>query len=95
VDRYTVVWAVDVQDDFIEQWIRADSSGRKRLREIANAIDQNLAIAPDTQGSSIPSDPALKVCDLAAFGPHATAVFEILPDDRIVRVLRISVALDD
>jgi hypothetical protein len=92
VAPYTVVWATDVQNDFIDRWIDSDSEARQRLTDIANAIDRELSIKPETKGEALPSEPALRVWSLPGFSPTVSTVFELLPDDRIVRVLRISTA---
>jgi hypothetical protein len=92
VPRFTVVWAPDVQDDFIEQWLVSDSAGRQHLRNIANSIDRELALQPETRGTPLPSAPAVRVWRLPQFSPAVSVTFEVLADDRTVRVLRIAVA---
>jgi hypothetical protein len=93
VKRYTAVWAEDVQNDFIEQWIGADSERRTRLTEIADTIDRELSMRAESLGETLPSEPALRVWRLPGFDPAVSIVYERLADDRIARVLRISMAV--
>jgi hypothetical protein len=91
VPRFTVVWATDVQDDFIDHWLIADRKHRQFLTDMANAIGRELAFAPETCGSQLPSEPALRVWSVPQISPAASVVFEVLEEDRVVRVLRITV----
>ena len=61
MSRYTVVWSRDVRDDFIEHWLNSQSEQRKRLTEVANRVDRELASAPDQKGVPLPSEPSLQV----------------------------------
>jgi hypothetical protein len=45
--RYTVVWDADVEAPFIDAWLASDSLTRAMLTEIANWVDQNLAVNAD------------------------------------------------
>jgi hypothetical protein len=93
VRRYTVVWTSDVQDDFIDRWIAGDSATRHRLTVVANRVDQELAAAPEKRGSPHSLEPEWRVCELFA-DVAARIVYQVVPDDRIVRVLSISLVLD-
>jgi hypothetical protein len=92
VPRFTVVWATDVQDDFLEHWLISDRTQRRFLTDLANAIDRELAFAPVNRGSPLPSEPALRVWSIPQARPTASVVFEILAEDRLVRVLRIAIS---
>lgn len=94
MDRFTVVWSRDVQDDFIDLWLNSDSGQRHRLRDIANTVDRELAVSPEAKGGPLPSEPGLRVWELSGFSPRAWAVFEVQSDDRMVRVLRIRLAVE-
>ena len=93
MSRFTVVWASDVQEDFIDRWIAGDSATRHRLTLVANKVDQELAVAPEKRGFPHPLEPEWRVCELFA-GVVARVVFEVILDDRIVRVLSISLVVD-
>ena len=92
MERYTVVWAADVQNEFIDDWINGDSGRRQLLNDVANTIDRELAIAPENHGEPLPSEPALRVWTITDFVAKVSVAFEVRPDNRIVRVLRISIA---
>jgi hypothetical protein len=92
VPRYTVVWTAEVERDYTNAWLAADSASRQRLTDIANAIDRELARFPASRGQPLPSNPAYRIWVLPYVTPSASVVFRILPTDQIVRVLRITVA---
>ncbi len=94
MDRHTVLWSGDVQDDFTKLWVGSDSSGRNRLTDIANTVDRELAVSPESLGEPLPSDPKLRVWELPGFSPPVSVAYEVLPDDRVVRVLRFRLAID-
>ena len=88
--RFTVVWAADVQDSFANAWIASDSRTRRSLTDIAEWIDTNLADDADVKGQSIP-DRAARTVDvpLRNSGARVSAVYQVLPNDRLVRVIQI------
>jgi hypothetical protein len=51
MDRYTVVWPKDTQDELIDLWIRSD--GRNAVAAAVNAIDLHLAGDAPVQGSEL------------------------------------------
>jgi len=91
--RHTVLWSGDVQGDFTELWVDSDSSRRNRLTDIANTVDRELAVSPEALGELLPSEPELRVWELPGFSPPVSVVYEVLPDDRVVRVLRLRLAV--
>jgi hypothetical protein len=92
VAHYTVVWTSVVENDFIDVWLAADSPTRQQLTAIANTIDQGLTKSPVSLGKPVAADPTIRVWVLPQFQSSVSVDFEILPADRIVRVLRITIA---
>jgi hypothetical protein len=92
VGRFTVVWTLDVQNDYVDLWIKSGSHERARLTRIAETIDRELSVSPDTHGIALPSEPELRVWEPSGFARTVRVAFEVLSDDRLVRVLRIAVA---
>lgn len=88
--RFTVVWADEVQNEFLNHWTEAESATRSRLTEIASAIDRELAYAPEEKGAPLVSEPGCHVWQISSH-LGARVVYEVSSDDRLVRVLRISV----
>ncbi len=94
MDRHTVVWAGDVQDDFVELWVNSDSIQRNRLTDVANTVDRELVVSPNSIGETFPSEPGVRIWQLPGFSPLVSVVFEVLHDDRVVRVLSLRLAVD-
>jgi hypothetical protein len=92
--RYTVVWALDVQNDFIQSWLAGDSDRRRQLTTIADLLDKSLVIAPETRGVAVPSEPSLRIWSMEAADASIAVTFEVFPQDRLVRILRISAVFD-
>jgi hypothetical protein len=85
VAKYTVVWTADVEADFADAWLAADSANRRRLTDIANTVDRELAMSPASRGRPLPSNPAYRVWVLPHFSPSVRVIYRILPADRVVR----------
>ena len=83
---FTVVWTPEVRDDFINQWLNADSKTRNRFTAIANAMDRYLASDPESCGTPHPADPESLICTLPGFTPKVSITFEVKAADRLVRV---------
>jgi hypothetical protein len=90
VVRFTVVWSDDVQNDLIERWLTADSTERHWITELANLLDTVLQESPETRGVALATEPGLRVCKLPGVEPSAFVTFEVFPEDRTVRVTRLS-----
>jgi hypothetical protein len=89
--RYTVIWDEDVETDFINYWMAGDTVTRMLLTEAANWIDCNLAENPETKGQLRPDLGARIIAvPLSVFTARVAATYEISPDDRLVRVIRLS-----
>ncbi len=52
--QYTVVWAKEVEEPFINYWIKGNSLTRVILTEIANRVDTNLSEDADLKGQLRP-----------------------------------------
>lgn len=89
--RYTVLWDEDVEKPFIEFWLAGDSALRAKLTEIANWIDSNLAETPDRQGIYWPDEDArIAEVPLASSAARVSVTFEVVPQDRLVRIVRLT-----
>jgi hypothetical protein len=88
--RYTVVWDPEVEAQFINAWIAGDSTIRAILTEIANWLDSQLAKDPESQGQ-LRSDLQARIIivPLANSSGRVSATYQVLPDDRQVRIVRL------
>lgn len=78
---FTVVWLPAAQDALAELWVR--SVDRQAITDAADRIDRALRLTPDSVGRPQPgyrvyADPPLVVA------------YQVLPDDCLVRVVRVS-----
>lgn len=91
--RYTVVWDKDFEADLIDTWAAADSETRALLTSVADWADEHLVNDPDKQGQTEP-EPGLR----SVVVPHPQAriavIYQVLPDDRQVRLLRMTFRRD-
>ena len=86
--RYTVEWDPDVQADFIDRWVEADSPTRSIFTAAANWVDRELVVDPETKGKYRP-DVDARIVDVPVEGNVLVAVtFHVHPEDRLVRVVR-------
>jgi len=87
MDRYTVIWNADLQNEFTALWSKSDSPTRTNLTEIANWVDRHLAVDPESKGRAAP-----EVDGRIAYVPVpyalVTVTYRVLPDDRQVHVVR-------
>ena len=79
--RFTVVWAPAAEAQLTEVWLAA--TDRRNISDTANQIDQDLRDDPVTVGES--REPGYRI----HLRPPLGVTFEILPADRIVRVLQV------
>jgi hypothetical protein len=89
--KYTVVWAEEVEGPFIDSWVKGDSQMRAALTEIANWVDSNLSLDPELKGREA-FDPGARVVvvPLASSAARVSVIFETVPNDRLVRVIRMT-----
>jgi|GEM_PF-3680905 len=88
--RYTVLWDEDVQSHYIQAWSAGDSDTREVLTEIADWVDKNLIEDPDRRGFARPDlSVRIAVVPLASFAARVSVTFQVLSEDRQVRVVRL------
>ena len=92
--RYTVVWDSGLLAYFIGSWTAADSQTRETLTQVANWVDAYLSLDAETKGRRT-ADGELQVSYVPVAHARVTVTFEVLPDDRQVRVLRMTFVRDD
>ena len=91
MSRYTVVWDPDVETRFIDAWVACDSDTRRCLSNVANWLDGHLANDPQNRGRAIPdSSDRVVAVPITVTTAHVAATFEVLPDDLMVRILRLT-----
>jgi hypothetical protein len=76
---YTVVWVPAAEQELAQLWM--DAAQRREVTQAAQEIDDRLRFAPADQGESRPHGRRILLV------PPLGATFEILSDDRLVRVL--------
>jgi hypothetical protein len=79
--KYTVVWIAEAEEELAAIWTSA--SDRQVIAEAANSLDAQLARNPAAVGESRPDAQRIAYC--LPLGIR----FQILEDDRLVRVLAI------
>ena len=89
--RFTVLWDAEVESRFIDLWLASDSHTRTILTDIANWVDDNLAVHPDKQGQER-SDLSLRIVSVPVSSARVSVVYHVLHEDRQVRVVRIVVS---
>ena len=88
--RYTVLWDSQIEAEFVRLWVDSDSTMRAALTEVARSIDRNLALDPENKGLWR-ADLGVRVLVVPAADKKCSVVFQVLPEDRQVRVLRLTV----
>ena len=79
--RRTVVWVSDAETELAEIWV--ESASRDRVTLASHAID--LALGQEASSVGSPLAEGLRALD----EPPLRVLFEILDDDRLVRVLKV------
>jgi hypothetical protein len=77
---YTVVWAPDAEEELVRIWIRSGS--RQHVTSATDKIDRLLRMQPQSQGEPWFDKLTLHV-------PPLLVVYEVIPDDRIVRIIQV------
>lgn len=80
--NYTVVWLQSAEHELAELWLDA-SSDRDSITNASNSIDQLLRSNPESAGESRSS--GRRILFVTPLG----AVFRIVPNDRLVIVIRV------
>jgi hypothetical protein len=78
--RFTVVWLPSALNELAALWVR--SADRQAVSDAANRIDQALRRDPANKGRAYQGFRVLVELPLAA-------AFQVLPDDCLVRVVRV------
>jgi hypothetical protein len=84
---YTVLWDPDLEAQFIHAWVGSDSQTRGLLTDIANWIDANLAADPDLKGRE--ESTSVRILAVPISAARASVAYQVLPEDRQVRVIRL------
>ena len=79
--RRTIVWVSDAESELAEIWLASES--RDRVTVAANAID--FALRADAESAGSPLAEGMRAVD----EPPLRVLFEILDQDRMVRVLKV------
>lgn len=79
--RYTVVWSPDTERELATIW--NDATDRQAITDAANLLDRELARDPANLGESRPS--GLRIAHCLPLGIR----FQVLDEDRLVRVLAV------
>ena len=89
--RYTVTWDEDVEGPFIDAWVRGDDTMRRTLTEIADWVDSQLREDPVAKGEAT-DEPGTRivVVMLSSSLARISVVYEVWPDDRLVRIVRLT-----
>jgi len=77
--KWTVLWGSGAENDLAQIWVNA--SHRQSVTDAANEVDRLLAIDPLDTGESREEGRRILLV------PPLGVTFNVLPDDRIVRVL--------
>lgn len=87
--RYTVVWSPELEATYLEAWLASDKETRAILTDIANCLDQELADDPDLKGQKLSDvDGRMIQVVLPSTSAKISVVYEVVPKDRLARVLR-------
>lgn len=86
--RYTVVWHPDLSADFTEVWLYSDSPMRAALTHASHWADVNFELNPEHLGRPLEGLPYRVVVVSGPEGRHVEIVFEVVPADRQVRIIR-------
>jgi hypothetical protein len=86
--RYTVTWDKGVEADFLDSWVKSDTSARAFLTEVANTIDQSLAFGAEAKGEK-QSDEITRALIVEIGAAEITAFFEVVEADRRVLIRRL------
>jgi hypothetical protein len=79
--RRTVVWVSDAESELAEIWLA--SSSRDRIASASHAID--VVLGQDAESVSSPLAEGMRVFEQ----PPLRVLFEIVDEDRMVRVLKV------
>jgi hypothetical protein len=88
--RYTVVWDDEVYVPFLNAWLAGDTQTRRILTDVANWVDTHLAEDPNLKGEPRHEHSTrILAVPLSKTSAHVVVTYQVLMDDRLVRVLRL------
>jgi hypothetical protein len=76
---YRVFWVPAAEQELVQLWVEARQ--RRQVTAAANEIDSRLAGAPSDEGED--RGPGRRILLVPPLG----VTFEVIPDDRLVRIL--------
>jgi hypothetical protein len=85
--HYTVIWDQELESNYTEMWTRSGSETRAILTSIANWVDDELAVDPDTKGEIRPEIEG-RVLAVPVPGARVSVLYQVATADRIVYVTR-------
>ena len=88
--RFTVVWDVDVESQFINAWTTGNATTRTFLTDIANWVDANLADDPELLGYAW-SEPNTYIATVPTqfASARVSVTYQVRAEDRQVRIVRL------
>ena len=86
--RYTVTWASEIETDLLGRWLSAKPAERQHLTRCVYHIDRAVLRNPEQKGAPLRGHPGLRfyVAPRVPPQPYVGVVYEVLADDRVVRV---------
>ncbi|MBI5757357.1 MAG: hypothetical protein HZA46_02420 [Planctomycetales bacterium] len=86
--RYTVTWAPETETELLVLWLSAKPAERQHLTRCVNHIDRALLRNPEQKGAPLRGHPGFRfyVAPRVPPQPYVGVVYEVLGDDRVVRV---------
>jgi hypothetical protein len=85
--KYTVIWDKTLERHYTETWLRSGSQMREVLTRIANWVDTELAVDPETKGEER-AEIAGRVLAVPIREARVAVVYQVIPEDRQVLVTR-------
>ena len=87
MNRFSVFWDEQIQTDYLDAWVKADSESRVVLTELANLVDESLSDSPALKGKPAPEEGVLLVTFVVGLAA-ATVFYRVHAADRVVRIIR-------
>ena len=90
MNGYRVEWDPTVDAEFINAWIAADSGLRRKLTDIGNWIDRQLAVDPESKGEYQPDFDVRTLAVSMQTAARVSVAYRVFADDRTVRVVQLT-----
>ena len=88
--RFTVIWPKDVDDAYVDLWLRSDSPRREVLTQAAHLIQIWLGNIPANIGRPVGSAPGMRGWVLP-LDTHVSVLYHVNEPDRLVTILQLIV----